>query len=121
MHTIAKAWLVMAVFASIFTATMRADEVTEWNQTMLRAGLVAQTTPLQITRVAAIVQAAFTRRRKTVANALLAYRGDARLQPVDALAQAGLDGRRRPETLSIEEFARLSDVYVGSDGGQTPV
>ncbi len=58
MHTIAKAWLVMAVFASIFTATMRADEVTEWNQTMLRAGLVAQTSPLQITRVAAIVQAA---------------------------------------------------------------
>jgi membrane-associated phospholipid phosphatase len=58
MHTIAKAWLAMAVFASIFTATMRADEVTEWNQTMLRAGLVAQTTPLQITRVAAIVQAA---------------------------------------------------------------
>ncbi len=48
----------MAVFASIFTATMRADEVTEWNQTMLRAGLVAQTSPLQITRVAAIVQAA---------------------------------------------------------------
>src|SRR6266404_3595661 len=58
MHTIAKAWLVMAVFASIFTATMRADEVTEWNQTMLRAGLVAQTSPLQITRVAAIVPAA---------------------------------------------------------------
>jgi PAP2 superfamily len=58
MNNITKAWLVMAVFASIFTATVRADEVTEWNQTMLRAGTVAQTTPLQITRVAAIVQAA---------------------------------------------------------------
>jgi 16S rRNA (adenine1518-N6/adenine1519-N6)-dimethyltransferase len=69
----------------------------------------------------AIVQAAFTRRRKTVANALLAYRGGASLQPADALRRAGLDGGRRPETLSIEEFARLSDVYVGSDGGQAPV
>ena len=58
MNNITKAWLVMAVFASIFTATVRADEVTEWNQTMLRAGTVAQTTPLRITRVAAIVQAA---------------------------------------------------------------
>jgi PAP2 superfamily len=58
MNNIIKAWLVMAVFASIFTGTVRADEVTEWNQTMLRAGTMAQTTPLQITRVAAIVQAA---------------------------------------------------------------
>ena len=70
---------------------------------------------------AAIVQAVFTRRRKTLANALLAYSGGTDLQPADALARAGLDGRRRPETLSIEEFARLADVYVGSDGGQTPV
>jgi 16S rRNA (adenine1518-N6/adenine1519-N6)-dimethyltransferase len=70
---------------------------------------------------AAIVQAAFTRRRKTLANALLAYREAAGLRPIDALARAGIDGRRRPETLTIEEFARLSDVYVGSDGRQTPV
>jgi 16S rRNA (adenine1518-N6/adenine1519-N6)-dimethyltransferase len=74
---------------------------------------------------AAIVQAVFTRRRKTIANALLAYSGDARLQPVDALARSGLDGRRRPETLSIEEFARLSDTYVGvrwgSDTRLTPI
>ena len=57
MSKMTKAWLIVAAFA-IFTATARADEVTEWNQTMLRAGTMAQTTPLQITRVAAIVQAA---------------------------------------------------------------
>ena len=57
MSKMTKAWLIVAAFA-IFTATTRADEVTEWNQTMLRAGTMAQTTPLQITRVAAIVQAA---------------------------------------------------------------
>ena len=62
---------------------------------------------------AAIVQAVFTRRRKTLANALRAY-GDQLpgLPPADALAAAGLDGTRRPETLAIGEFARLADVYA---------
>jgi 16S rRNA (adenine1518-N6/adenine1519-N6)-dimethyltransferase len=62
---------------------------------------------------AAIVQAVFTRRRKTLANALLAC-GDRvpRLKPAEALAAAGLDGTRRPETLAIAEFARLADVYA---------
>jgi hypothetical protein len=58
MKKMKKAWLLVAAFASIFTATVRADEVTDWNQTMLRVGTIAQTTPLQISRVAAIVQAA---------------------------------------------------------------
>lgn len=62
-NKISKAFLVAAALVSIFTgtlftATLRADEVADWNQTMLRAGTMAQTTPLQITRVAAIVQAA---------------------------------------------------------------
>ena len=39
-------------------STAQADEVVDWNQTMFRAGLVAGTSPLVITRVAAIVQAA---------------------------------------------------------------
>jgi 16S rRNA (adenine1518-N6/adenine1519-N6)-dimethyltransferase len=64
---------------------------------------------------AAIVQAVFTRRRKTLANALLAYGGSSVLTPVDALDRARLDGRRRPETLSIAEFATLSDAYAGSE------
>src|SRR5437870_13077041 len=57
MSKMTKAWLIVAAFA-IFTATATADQVTEWNQTMLRAGTIAPTTPLQITRVAALVQAA---------------------------------------------------------------
>ena len=62
---------------------------------------------------AAIVQAVFTQRRKTLANALRAC-GDQvpRLTPADALAAAGLNGTRRPETLAIGEFARLADVYA---------
>jgi len=62
---------------------------------------------------ARLVQAVFTRRRKTMANALLALDGSnlAATRPADALAAAGLDGTRRPETLSIAEFVRLADAY----------
>jgi len=60
----------------------------------------------------ALVAAVFTRRRKTLANALLAFPPAVRLSPQDALGAAHLDGRRRPETLSVAEFARLSDVLT---------
>lgn len=62
-----------------------------------------------------LVQAVFTRRRKTLANALLALDGRSGgpfPRPAEAVRGAGLDGTRRPETLSIEEFARLADIYV---------
>jgi len=62
---------------------------------------------------ARLVQAVFTRRRKTLSNALLALDGGPLTRrPAEALAAAGLDGSRRPETLSIAEFARLADIYV---------
>jgi 16S rRNA (adenine1518-N6/adenine1519-N6)-dimethyltransferase len=59
-----------------------------------------------------IVRAVFTRRRKTLANALLAVdkTGQRSFGPI--LEVAGLDGRRRPETLTLAEFARLADAYV---------
>ena len=59
---------------------------------------------------AAVVQAVFTRRRTTLANALLAYAPMARGSVADALAAARIDGRRRPETLTVAEFASLADV-----------
>jgi 16S rRNA (adenine1518-N6/adenine1519-N6)-dimethyltransferase len=61
---------------------------------------------------AAMVQAVFTRRRKTLANALLAFPAPGGLSPVDALEKVGIDGVRRPETLTIEELVRLADVLV---------
>jgi 16S rRNA (adenine1518-N6/adenine1519-N6)-dimethyltransferase len=55
-----------------------------------------------------VVRAVFTQRRKTLANALkgfaAAHGSDARA----VLARAGLDGRRRPETLDLAEFARVA-------------
>jgi 16S rRNA (adenine1518-N6/adenine1519-N6)-dimethyltransferase len=59
-----------------------------------------------------IVRAVFTRRRKTLANALHAVdtAGPGSFGPV--LEKAGLDGQRRPETLTLAEFARLADAYA---------
>jgi 16S rRNA (adenine1518-N6/adenine1519-N6)-dimethyltransferase len=58
---------------------------------------------------AGLVQAVFTRRRKTLANALLAFPPAVAATPARMLGDAGIDGRRRPETLSIAEFVRLAD------------
>ena len=61
-----------------------------------------------------LVQAVFTRRRKTLANALLAFAPAAAATPARLLAAAGIDGARRPETLAIAEFARLADCLARS-------
>jgi 16S rRNA (adenine1518-N6/adenine1519-N6)-dimethyltransferase len=64
---------------------------------------------------AELVRSVFTRRRKTLSNALLAVEKGGReplSERVSLLEQAGLDGRRRPETLTVAEFARLADVYA---------
>lgn len=62
----------------------------------------------------ALVKKAFSQRRKTLLNSLAGYcpaPGAAPLQKEDilkALESCGIDEKRRPETLSIEEFAALS-------------
>jgi 16S rRNA (adenine1518-N6/adenine1519-N6)-dimethyltransferase len=62
-----------------------------------------------------VTQAIFTRRRKTLANALLAYPLKAGQSPATLLRSAGLDPQRRPETLTLGELARLADaVEVGA-------
>lgn len=56
---------------------------------------------------AALVKAAFGQRRKRLRNALKTL--GLSVAVIDAaLAEAGLDGERRGETLSVEEFAALS-------------
>ena len=65
----------------------------------------------------AVVKKAFSQRRKTLLNSLVGYRtapGAAPLQKEDilkALAACGIDEKRRPETLSIEEFVALSRAF----------
>lgn len=59
-----------------------------------------------------VVRAAFQARRKTLKNALAQAVGAERA--VAALEAAGIDGRRRGETLSIEELARVAS-RLGAD------
>lgn len=56
----------------------------------------------------AIVKAAFGRRRKTLRNALSSLSG-----AEQALHDAGIDSKRRAETLSVEELAELARVWEG--------
>ena len=63
-----------------------------------------------------VTQAIFTRRRKTLANALLAYPLKAGQSPAKLLHSAGLDPQRRPETLTLDELARLADVVAVGAG-----
>jgi 16S rRNA (adenine1518-N6/adenine1519-N6)-dimethyltransferase len=61
-----------------------------------------------------VVKAAFGQRRKTLANALRAGLPGLGAAGVEAgLTAAGIDGRRRAETLSLAEFARLAHFFVG--------
>jgi 16S rRNA (adenine1518-N6/adenine1519-N6)-dimethyltransferase len=66
-----------------------------------------------------IIRSAFIQRRKTLLNALmrapasfgLGFSMDDRPNVEALLERAGIDGGRRGETLSLEEFARISDAF----------
>jgi len=68
--------------------------------------------PADTQTFSSLVQAVFTRRRKTIGNALAAFPRSRDLPPQTALAAAEIDPRRRPETLDRGEFVRLADVYA---------
>ena len=55
-----------------------------------------------------LVKTAFSQRRKTLSNSLKGLGEDIR----EVMISAGIDPQRRPETLSLEEFARLSDALT---------
>jgi 16S rRNA (adenine1518-N6/adenine1519-N6)-dimethyltransferase len=55
-----------------------------------------------------LVEAAFAQRRKTLRNSVLASTGWSGAVFDEALADADIDGRRRAETLSVDEFVGLS-------------
>lgn len=74
-----------------------------------RATARAEETPA----LQAVVRAAFHQRRKTLRNALRALFPDA--EALDAaLHKAAIDGQRRGETLSVEEFAVLAEQLPAS-------
>jgi 16S rRNA (adenine1518-N6/adenine1519-N6)-dimethyltransferase len=52
-----------------------------------------------------LIKTAFSQRRKMLSNSLRSVGSDIK----ERLTEAGINPQRRPETLSIQEFARLSD------------
>ena len=52
------------------------------------------------------VRTAFSQRRKTLSNSLRGLAED----PKNVLTSAGIDPQRRPETLNLQEFAKLADL-----------
>ncbi len=65
-----------------------------------------------------VVKAAFAHRRKTLKNSLLLSNlpGLTREVVVIALAKAGIEPNRRPESLGLEEFLRLADSLTSVSG-----
>ena len=59
-----------------------------------------------------VVRGLFLQRRKTLANALKPVAASFGHSSLDVLQKAGLDGGRRPETLSLEDIARLSQAVL---------
>ncbi len=59
-----------------------------------------------------MVRSMFTQRRKTLANALAPFAGEIGALPTPVLTAAGIDPRRRPETLEVIEIARLADIFA---------
>lgn len=55
-----------------------------------------------------MVRTVFTQRRKTLQNALRPFADDTKTNVAAALAKAGIDGQRRPETLTLADAAALS-------------
>ncbi len=62
-----------------------------------------------------MVRSMFTQRRKTLANALAAFGQETGTDPAELLARAGIDSRRRAETLEIVEIARLADHFATAE------
>jgi 16S rRNA A1518/A1519 N6-dimethyltransferase RsmA/KsgA/DIM1 with predicted DNA glycosylase/AP lyase activity len=58
-----------------------------------------------------MVRTLFTQRRKTLLNALKPFAEARGESAADRLAAAGLDGRRRPETLQLVDLAGLADAF----------
>ena len=76
--------------------------------------------PVQSERIfAGVTGAVFSRRRKTLGNALLAYGGVTPTTSARVLAASDIDPGRRPETLSPAELARVADAVARVSTEQT--
>src|ERR1700726_2245595 len=92
---------VVLVVVALAARTAKADEITDWNQTMLRAALIGGLPPQVTTRVAAIVQAAV----------FDAVNGIARRYTPIHVAPAGPAGASREAAAVQAAYATLVQLY----------
>lgn len=57
-----------------------------------------------------VVKQSFAHKRKTLANNLIGYLGADKAAVSKALESIGIDSKRRAETLSLEEFAKITEL-----------
>jgi 16S rRNA (adenine1518-N6/adenine1519-N6)-dimethyltransferase len=60
----------------------------------------------------AFIHAVFSQRRKMLRSSLAAFGERAGTSAREALDAAGIDGGRRPESLTLQELGRLADMFV---------
>ena len=63
-------------------------------------------------RLVRMVRAMFTQRRKTLQNALRGFASETGIEAAAALARSRIDGRRRPETLTLAEIGALFEGFA---------
>jgi len=61
-----------------------------------------------------VVKLSFAHKRKTLANNLIGYAGATNKEVSELLESLGIDPRRRAETLSVEEFAKIANAVTKS-------
>jgi 16S rRNA (adenine1518-N6/adenine1519-N6)-dimethyltransferase len=82
------------------------------HSSVLRLTFRPPAVPLQDEAVfEAMVRSMFTQRRKTLSNALKPFAATRGRDAAAALADAEIDPGRRPETLQLNELARLADFF----------
>ena len=74
-------------------------------------------TPGDEARMFAVIRAAFSQRRKTAANAVSAGLGLPKADVAAALQAVGAPPAARPEQLTLEQYAALSDLLFPSQNG----
>jgi 16S rRNA (adenine1518-N6/adenine1519-N6)-dimethyltransferase len=82
---------------------------------VLRLDRVQRTEPPELLAGAIrMAEAAFSQRRKTLRNAVLAWTGWSGDRLDEVLAQVGVDGGRRAETLSVDEYVQVASAALRS-------
>jgi len=61
--------------------------------------------------VFAVIDAAFSQRRKTLRAALARWAGSAQ-EAAAVLAEAGIESRLRGESLTVEDYVRIAEVHA---------